>query len=61
MGAIGVQLAVAYLNDGALPQETTVPTGFTVVTPDSLADPDVASYLYGLECRPLPMASPTST
>ena len=50
------RLAVAYLKTGELPAETEVSTGFTVVTRDTLADPEVA--LYGLECTQAPLASP---
>ncbi len=61
MGAVGVQLAAAYLSTGSLPAETAVSTGFTVVTRDNLADPEVARALYGLECDAAPLASPIAS
>ena len=63
IGYQGVQLAVAYLSTGTAPTEKVVTTGYTVVSRDNLADPEVARYLYVADCSeiPAPAASPEAS
>ena len=62
IGRIGVEMAVAFLTTGEAPVEKVITTGYTVVTRDNIAQPEVATYLYVADCSelPAPSASPAS-
>ena len=60
MGDVGVRMAVAYLETRQPSADKVVATGYTVVTPDNLADAEMAGRLYGLSCQETPLATPTS-
>jgi len=60
MGDVGVRMAVAYLETQQPPANKVVATGYTVVTPDNLADAEMAGRLYGPSCQEAPRATPTS-
>jgi ribose transport system substrate-binding protein len=50
IGSQAVAVAVAYLTTKQPPKQKVVTTGFSVVTRDNLADPDIARSLYVLAC-----------
>jgi ribose transport system substrate-binding protein len=58
IGNTAVKMAVDYLSTGNPPAEKVVTTGYTVVTPDNIEDPDVARYLYVADCSEIPAGSP---
>jgi ribose transport system substrate-binding protein len=60
MGDVGVGMAAAYLETQQPPADKVVATGYSVVTPDNLADAEMAGRLYGLSCQEAPRAAPTS-
>ena len=60
MGSVGVRMAVAYLETRQPPAGNVVTTGYTVITRDNLADPELAGQLYGLSCHETLQATSTS-
>jgi len=60
IGNTAVKMAVDYLSTGTAPAEKVVTTGYTVVTADNIADPDVARYLYVADCSEIPAGSPVA-
>lgn len=50
IGEAAVQVIVDYLNSGEPPDPKELTTGFTIVTRDTLEDPEVARYLYIADC-----------
>ena len=50
IGELAVQMIVDYLNNGEEPAETQITTGATIVTRETLDDPEVSRYLYVADC-----------
>jgi ribose transport system substrate-binding protein len=50
IGYTGVQMAVDYLDTGTAPAETVVTTGYSIVTEETIDDPEVSRYLYVADC-----------
>jgi len=64
IGYQAVQMAVAYLDTQTPPAEKVIGTGYTVVTRDNIADPEVARFLYVADCSQIPAdagATPVAT
>jgi hypothetical protein len=47
-------MAVEYLNTQEEPEEKVVKTGYSVVTADTIDDPEIARYLYVADCSEIP-------
>lgn len=56
IGWTGVQLAVDYLTTGEPPAETVITTGYSIVTEETIDDPEVARYLYVADCSEIAAA-----
>jgi ribose transport system substrate-binding protein len=54
IGYQAVNLAADYLIDGVEPAEKVYTTGYSVVTRDNIADPEIARYLYVSDCSEIP-------
>ncbi len=50
IGRTGVEMAVEYLTTQQAPEETLVTTGYSIVTNETIDDPEVARYLYVADC-----------
>ncbi|MDQ3692679.1 MAG: ABC transporter substrate-binding protein [Chloroflexota bacterium] len=50
IGYMGVQMAVEFLSTGTAPAETEVTTGYSIVTEETIDDPEIARYLYVADC-----------
>jgi len=50
IGVAGLRLMVEYLDSGVEPDPTEYLTGYSVVTRESIEDPEVAKYLYISDC-----------
>ena len=59
IGEIAVQLIVDYLNSGQPPQQKELVTGATLVTRDTIDQPEVARYLYVAECADYVLSNAT--
>ncbi|MDQ3653569.1 MAG: ABC transporter substrate-binding protein [Chloroflexota bacterium] len=56
IGWTGVQLAVEYLNTEAPPAETAITTGYSIVTLETIDDPEISRYLYVADCSEIAVA-----
>ncbi len=61
IGEIAVQLLVDFLNTGTPPDPKELVTGATIVTRDTIDDPEVARYLYLADCDDYELSNATPT
>lgn len=59
IGYTAVNLAVDYLETQTPPEETTITTGYSIVTMENIEDPEVARYLYVADCSQIPAGAAT--
>lgn len=50
IGRTGVEMAVEYLTTQEAPAETLITTGYSIVTNETITDPEIARYLYVADC-----------
>ncbi|CAN5785789.1 ABC transporter substrate-binding protein [soil metagenome] len=61
IGYNAVNMAVDYLETGEEPAEKVVGTGYSVVTLETINDPEIARYLYVADCSEIPDAAPLAS